>query len=101
MKFGLSQNDYEILMTTVIEPLRNLGAEVWVFGSRARGNHQKFSDVDVLYEFPAAGTAPSGFFARIQEALENSRFPYQVDLVSRDALVTSYKTQVEQEKVKA
>jgi predicted nucleotidyltransferase len=34
----------------VVKPLLALGAEVFVFGSRARGDSQPFSDLDLMIE---------------------------------------------------
>jgi len=42
MKFGLTQEEYAFVAAQVIEPLRARGATVWCFGSRARGDYQKF-----------------------------------------------------------
>ncbi|MBE9540577.1 MAG: nucleotidyltransferase domain-containing protein [Proteobacteria bacterium] len=31
-----------------MNPLKNQGANVWIFGSRARGDHQEYSDLDLM-----------------------------------------------------
>ena len=48
MKFGLNKSEYKILEELIFSPFRNEGVKVWVFGSRARGDHQKYSDIDIL-----------------------------------------------------
>jgi len=48
-----------------------------VFGSRSRGDHKKFSDVDICYLRPL----PREAVGDIKEQLSNSNLPYMVDLV--------------------
>jgi predicted nucleotidyltransferase len=52
MKFGLSESEFDHITKTVVEPLVLHGAVVWCFGSRARGTHQQFSDLDLMIEGP-------------------------------------------------
>lgn len=58
-------------------------AEIGLFGSFARGEEQKTSDVDILVEF----SRPVGMFKflELEEYLE-SKIGKKVDLVSRKAL---------------
>jgi predicted nucleotidyltransferase len=44
MKFGLTEQQYQYLQEIVVAPLKNQGATVWIFGSRARGDYQEFAD---------------------------------------------------------
>lgn len=94
-QFGLSQTHGEILQRILIEPVRKLGGKVWVFGSRARGDYQKFSDLDLLMQGPVSGQ----ILAKISEELEESRLPIRVDLVHVDNLADSYRAQVFRERV--
>jgi predicted nucleotidyltransferase len=86
--------EFNILNEVMISPLKKAGAQVWIFGSRARGDHKKFSDVDILYEFPAKVRPPSGFVFSVKADLDESRFPFLVDLVAAQDLAESYKEQV-------
>ena len=45
-QFGLSEDELNTLAQLVVGPLVGAGAKVWCFGSRARGDHKKFSDID-------------------------------------------------------
>jgi len=45
MKHGLNEEEFQLLDQIAVTPLKKQGARVWLFGSRASGNHQKFSDV--------------------------------------------------------
>lgn len=98
MKFGLSKEEYEILNTLCVLPLKGLNAEVWIFGSRARHEHNPTSDIDILYKV----TPPlrSALLGKISSALEESRLPYKVDLVNIRNLADSYKDAVLEERIK-
>ncbi len=63
----------------VLAGLRGCGARVFLFGSRARGEGGLASDIDIgiLPDTPL----PEGALAEIREALEESRIPYEVDVV--------------------
>lgn len=91
MRFGLTDSEYDLLRCLVIEPLAKRGARVWIFGSRARGDHKKFSDIDILFEISDRAVLPAGFLSRIQEEVEESRLPYKVDLVEMRQLAESYR----------
>ena len=88
MKFGLSEREYEFINDEVALPLRKLGAKVWCYGSRSRGDFKKFSDLDLMVEAPSDLSAKIG---EIQEKLSDSHFPYKVDLVQWMDFAESYK----------
>lgn len=92
MKFGMSDEQFKILETLVITPLKEKGCEVYIFGSRVTSKHHSHSDVDLIYcpENPL----PSGFIGTLTEAIEESRFPFRVDLVNESELATSYRESV-------
>ena len=89
MKFGLTPEQYTLVVETVVRPLEALGASVWCYGSRARGDHQKFSDLDLMVE---SSIPVSKFVSQIQEQLMNSHFPLKVDLVEYCHFAESYKS---------
>lgn len=97
MNFGIEKQYFEILNSLVIQPLKDHGAQVWIFGSRATGGYKKYSDVDLLFEI--SKELPQGLIFEITSAIEDSRFPYKVDLVERSKLALSYKDQVEKDKI--
>ncbi len=99
MRFGLTEEELQLLEKTLFEPLRNAGAEVWIFGSRARGDHKKFSDIDVLFELPKSKVLPSGLLSKIKEELDQGNLPYKVDIVERQNLANSYCDQVDRDKI--
>ncbi len=89
--YGLTKPECDLLHQQIIAPLKCAGAKVWIFGSRARGDFKKFSDVDILYEFPEDRPCPSGLLYDLKTAIEESRLPYRVDLVATKDVVTSYR----------
>ena len=91
MIHGVSTEHLKILNEQLVAPLKHFGATVWVFGSRAEGSHKEFSDVDIAYELPKSKNLPKGFLSKALFAIEDSRFPYKVDVVNWSELADSYK----------
>jgi predicted nucleotidyltransferase len=90
--FGLTEKQYELLNTLAIEPLKKANCKVWIFGSRVKGNFQKFSDIDILFE--PSKDLELGFIYKITSELEDSNFPLKVDLVNIQNLASSYRDDV-------
>lgn len=99
MKFGLEPRHWAIVQDLLIQPLKKAGAEVWVFGSRARGDQQVFSDLDILYSVPDGTLSPSLLF-QLQDALVNSHLPIKVDIVAELDLAESYRDSVMKDRVR-
>ena len=91
MKFGMTDSQWKILEETVISPLKSKNIQVFIFGSRARGQFHPHSDVDLLFHIPAGVKLPSGLISQITENIEESKFPFTVDLVNKDELAESYR----------
>lgn len=91
MKFGLSDQQLQILNQIIVIPLKSYGATIWIFGSRARGDHKPFSDVDIMYERKDSTPFPKGFISHLKEEIEESRLPFKVDLVDVSEMADSYK----------
>ena len=91
MKFGLTEAQWVLVNTLAIEILKKDKGRVWVFGSRARGDHREFSDLDLLYD---SSTVTLGTISQIKEHLENSDLPIKVDLVNLRDLANAYKDDV-------
>ncbi len=79
-----------------MNPLKNQGATVWVFGSRARGDHQEYSDLDLMV---SAGDDISSQVGKIQELLEEENFPFKVDIVEDKNFAGSYRDSFDRDKV--
>ena len=90
--FGLTKEQYNLLTTIAIEPLKKANCKVWVFGSRAVNKFQKFSDIDLLYESPQ--DLELNFIFKIKTELEDSNFPIKTDIVNVKDLAESYREDI-------
>lgn len=74
-----AEDDLAVVKRIVLSRLGDRRARVFLFGSRARGDHRPASDIDLalLPQDPL----PRGLVAEIREALEESPVPFFVDLV--------------------
>lgn len=76
------------------------GYRLYVFGSRAKGNQRKYSDLDILVDDSVVKTrAWNSAISSIIEDLENSNLPFRVDLVLKNDLAGSYLGNVTREMV--
>jgi predicted nucleotidyltransferase len=100
MTYGISEKNFELLDLLVLTPLKEQGADVYLFGSRASGTFHSHSDVDLLYKLPQGQELPPGFLSQLREAIDESRFPYIVELVDDRDLASSYRTRVEAQLVR-
>jgi predicted nucleotidyltransferase len=87
MRFGLSETEYEFITETIVKPLAAHGATVWCFGSRARGNNLRFSDLDLMVDAPADLQSQ---LDELAEQLVESNFPYKVDIVQLRSFAKAY-----------
>lgn len=94
--FGLSAEDWSIVERELIAKLRNEGCTLYVFGSRARGDYQPFSDLDILVD---TDRELSDLLSEIRDALEESQLPIKVDVVLWSELAESYRRFVDEEKI--
>ena len=69
----------EELRRMVLAALGEHDAEVWLFGSCARGEALQHSDVDIA--ILPGDELPAGFFSDLKESLEESSIPYDVDII--------------------
>lgn len=94
MKFGMTDEQFDLLRRLVVIPLKALGADVFIFGSRVGTSHHHHSDVDILYSVRAGKMVDAVAVSKIREAIEESRFPFKVDLVDEKDLVENYRSNV-------
>ena len=96
MKFGLTDRQLQYIQETVVDPLQNQGATVWIFGSRARGDHQKFSDLDLMV---SSRNDISFDLSKVQERLEEENFPFKVDIVESKNFAESNRKSFDRDKL--
>ncbi len=73
------------------------GARVWLFGSCARGDAGRFSDIDIAVE--AEGRLPGLARAAIDDAIEVSAIPCDVDVVDLADVSEAFRARVMAEAV--
>lgn len=69
----------EELRRFVLAALGEHDAAVWLFGSCARGEPRRHSDIDIA--ILPRDELPAGFFGELETDIEESTIPYDVDLV--------------------
>lgn len=93
--YGLKSEEWQTLEENLIQPLKEAGAKVWIFGSRARGDSQPFSDIDIMVDSDSISRSK---LESIREYFQKSNFPYKVDLVHINDFASSYVVNFEAEK---
>jgi len=73
--YGLTKKNFQTLMKILFANKEKI-SEVKIFGSRARGDYKKNSDIDIAVKFlqPIHGI--------LAEDFEKSNFPYSVDIIN-------------------
>jgi predicted nucleotidyltransferase len=85
-------SDVETAMRIASRELRGQRARLYLFGSRARGDARRASDVDIAI-LPDAPLEP-GTLARIRDALEESTIPYEVEVIDLSSVDESFRRKV-------
>ncbi len=73
------QQAIEELQRMVLNALGEQGAAVWLFGSCARDDVRRHSDIDIA--IVPRDELPSGFFGALEANIEESAIPDDVDLI--------------------
>ena len=82
----------------VLDALGEQDAEVWLFGSCARGEALQHSDIDIA--ILPRDESPSGFFSDLAEIVEEGSIPYDVDVVDLRSAAPTLIDEVRREGVK-
>jgi predicted nucleotidyltransferase len=85
------------LRRMVLGALGEHDAEVWLFGSCARGEALQHSDIDIA--ILPRDELPSGFFSGLAESVEESSIPYDVDIVDLRSAASTLIDEVRREGV--
>jgi uncharacterized protein len=76
---SIRDQSIEELRRLVLDALGEHDAEVWLFGSCARGEARQHSDIDIA--ILSRNELPIGFFGEFQANIEESTIPFDVDLI--------------------
>lgn len=66
--------------------------EVFLFGSRAKGNNRKWSDYDIGILGKTKTKIPYGILTKVESELEESDIPYKVDIVDFTQISDRFKS---------
>ena len=83
------------LRRMVLDALGEYEAEVWLFGSCARGEVRQHSDIDI--GILPRDDLPPGFFGELAADIEESSVPYDVDLVDLRRAASSLVEEIRRE----
>ncbi len=86
------RRDLEEAKRIILDKLRGVDANVYLFGSWARGEARRHSDIDVA--IAAAEPLPAALLLELEEALEASEILYPVDLVDLNAAASTLRQKV-------
>lgn len=89
---GGEHDDLQEARRLVVKMLGPQHARLFLFGSRARGDSRRGSDIDIalLPEVPL----PPGTLAHLREALEESHIPYRVEIVDLSTTTETFRRKV-------
>ena len=87
-----SAGDVEAAMRIASRELGSQRARLYLFGSRARGDAARTSDIDIAI-WPEAPLEP-GTLARIRDALEDSTIPYAVEVIDLSSVDERFRRRV-------
>ena len=91
------QRALETVRRIVFDRLAGHPARVYLFGSCARGDAKRWSDIDVAIE--PLEPLPGGLLSDITEDLEESTVPYYVDVVDLTTARPEFREGVKREGV--
>jgi len=80
----------------VREILNKYPYSFYVYGSRAKGNARKLSDLDICYQDPI----PDSLVYQIEEELKESDLPFTVDLVNWKRMKPTFQELIKKDLVK-
>ena len=90
-KYGISKEQYAWLKKILNTYLP--GLKVHVFGSRARGDHKKYSDLDLAIE--SEKQIASKTLMELQEQFAASSLPFKVDLVELQKIEPDFRKNIQ------
>jgi type I restriction enzyme S subunit len=92
-KFGITADQYTWI-TKIISTYRP-GAKVYAFGSRARGDHKKYSDLDLAIQ--TTETIQKKTWLALQEQFSESSIPFKIDLIEMNKIDPDFRKIIQHE----
>jgi predicted nucleotidyltransferase len=96
--FGLQKEEIDLIKKKIekIFPV-DTDLKVFLFGSRARGTHKRYSDLDLA--FKSKDKDLDSKLYQLKEELEESSIPLKIDLVNWDNIIQDYLPQIKKQKI--
>lgn len=94
--FGLEERHVNFIKETLKKYIPNPSAKFYVFGSRAKGKHKEYSDIDIAIDCPDF-TAKTK--SKLELEFENSTFPYEVDIIDLNNIEKNFKNLIKDDLV--
>lgn len=95
-QLGLSLNDYEFIKDSILRVCQNKeSVTIKVFGSRARGDYKKYSDLDLWLEVSPVLTDTE--LMNLRELFEDSDLPIKIDIVTPETVLAEYLPNISRE----
>ena len=88
----------ERLRQLVLRVMAGEAADIYLFGSWARGEQQHGSDVDLAVAYHGASNATK--IAELREVLEESTLPYRVDVVDMQQASSALLAEIKKDGIK-
>jgi len=91
----MEQDDLNAVRRIILDGLKGHKAKVVLYGSTARGEASKTSDIDVAVA--PLKPLPPGVLSAIREALEESLVPYPVELIDLSQVSPDWSEQIQKQ----
>lgn len=88
--FGLEEKHLLFLKSTLKKYISDDNAKLYIFGSRAKGSHKEFSDIDIAID--THKKIPDDILLKIILEFEESTLPYEVDIVDLNSVSDNFKS---------
>ena len=88
------EEKYLYTVKKILAEYKNRIDKVYVFGSRTREKHKKYSDLDLAIKFTADADKNTLLF--LKDAFENSSLPINVDIIDLDDISDEFKNAISQ-----
>ena len=86
------ENKYITEIKKELLPFYDKIEKIYAFGSRVRGNHKKYSDLDLAIKF--CENTNDDVILLMKNALEESSIPIRVDLIDLDKISDEFRTMI-------
>jgi type I restriction enzyme S subunit len=89
----ISNEQRSVIERILVE--QGLQGHVFAFGSRTRGDHRKYSDLDLLVRLDKALSPIE--FEKLQSAFKDSSLPFEVDIVDWFSISNDFQSRIQSE----